>query len=152
MHGALNYRVMAIFCPEYKKWLRNMKLQCLKLFIMTKTKNEFLEDFPEVSLVGSLKKCRKTQQQQYKDLRKFYRPVCFSRNWKLRHIKLLYYRLYFMVVKLCLSPLERSIDWGCSRIKCLGRYLVLRKTKLQENGESYVMLSYSYMHCIVFFV
>ena len=36
MYGALNYRVMAIFCPEYKKLLRNMKLQCLKLFIMTK--------------------------------------------------------------------------------------------------------------------
>ena len=31
-----------------------MKLQCLKLFIMTK-KNEFLEDFREISLVGSLK-------------------------------------------------------------------------------------------------
>ena len=56
MHGALNYRVMAIFCTVYKKWLRNMKLQCLKLFIMTKTKkNEFLEDFRELSLVGSLK-------------------------------------------------------------------------------------------------
>ena len=55
MHGALNYRVIAIFCPEYKKLLRNMKLQCLKLFIMTKTKrNEFLEDFREISLVGSL--------------------------------------------------------------------------------------------------
>ena len=31
-------------------------------------------------------------------LRKCYRPVCFPRNWKLRHIKLLYYRLYCMVV------------------------------------------------------
>ena len=27
-------------------------------------------------------------------LRKFYRPVCFPRNWKLIHIKLLYYQLY----------------------------------------------------------
>ena len=43
-------------------------------------------------------------------LRKFYRPVCFPRNWKLRHIKLLYYPLYWMVVKLGLSPWERSID------------------------------------------
>ena len=35
-----------------------MKLQCLKLFIMTKTKqkkNEFLKDFREISVVGSLK-------------------------------------------------------------------------------------------------
>ena len=40
MHGALNYRVMAIFCPEYKTLLRNMKLQCLKLFIMTKTEKK----------------------------------------------------------------------------------------------------------------
>ena len=31
--------------------------------------------------------------------------------------------------------------------KYLGRYLGLRKTLLQENGESYVMLSY--MHCIL---
>ena len=31
--------------------------------------------------------------------------------------------------------------------KYLGRYLGLRKTKLQENGESYIMLSY--MHCIL---
>ena len=32
-----------------------MKLQSLKLFIMTKTKkNEFLEDFREITLVGSL--------------------------------------------------------------------------------------------------
>ena len=31
-----------------------MKLQCVKLFIMTK-KNEFLEDFREIPLVGSLK-------------------------------------------------------------------------------------------------
>ena len=29
----------------------------------------------------------------------------------------------------------------------LGRYLGLRKMKLQENGESYIMLSY--MHCIL---
>ena len=42
MHGTINYRVMAIFCPEYKKLLRNMKLQCLKLFIMTKKKRIFL--------------------------------------------------------------------------------------------------------------
>ena len=54
MHGALNHRVMAIFCPEYKKLLRNMKLQCLKLFIMTKKKKKNLEDFREISLVGSL--------------------------------------------------------------------------------------------------
>ena len=33
-----------------------MKLQCLKLFIMIKTKkNQFLEDFREISFVGSLK-------------------------------------------------------------------------------------------------
>ena len=55
MHGALNYRVMAIFCPDYKKLLKNMKLQCLELFIMTKKK--FLEDFREISLVGSLNLC-----------------------------------------------------------------------------------------------
>ena len=36
---------------------------------------------------------------------------------------------------------------GASRIMYLGRYLGLRKTKLQENGESYIMLSY--MHCIL---
>ena len=40
-----------------------------------------------------------------------------------------------------------SIDYGCSRIKYLGRYLGLRKTKLQENGESYIMMSH--MHCIL---
>ena len=33
-----------------------MELQCLKLFIMTKTKkNKLLEDFREISLVGSRK-------------------------------------------------------------------------------------------------
>ena len=37
-----------------------MKLQYLKLFIMTKIKkNEFLEDFREISLVGSLKRPNK---------------------------------------------------------------------------------------------
>ena len=41
-------------------------------------------------------------------LRKFYRPVWSPRNWKLRHIKLLYYRLYRMVVKIGLSRCERS--------------------------------------------
>ena len=43
-------------------------------------------------------------------LRKFYRPTRFPRNWKLRHIEQLYYRLYCMVVKLGPSPWERSID------------------------------------------
>ena len=34
-----------------------------------------------------------------------------------------------------------------NKVAYLGRYLGLRKTKLQENGESYIMLSY--MHCIL---
>ena len=57
MYGALIDHVMAILCPECGKWLRNMKLESLKLFIMTKTKKKthFFEDFLEISLVGSLK-------------------------------------------------------------------------------------------------
>ena len=43
-------------------------------------------------------------------LGKFYLPVCFPRNWKVRQIKLLCYRLYCMFVKLWLSPWEKSID------------------------------------------
>ena len=41
-------------------------------------------------------------------LRKFYHPVSFPTNWKLRHIirKTINYRLYCMVVKLGLSPWE----------------------------------------------
>ena len=34
-----------------------------------------------------------------------------------------------------------------NKVPYLGRYLRLRKTKLQANGESYTMLSY--MHCII---
>ena len=40
----------------------------------------------------------------YYSLEKTYRPVCFPGNLKLKHIKLLYYRLFCMVVKLGLSP------------------------------------------------
>ena len=36
----------------------------------------------------------------------------------------------------------------CWRIKYLGRYLGLREIKLQENGENYIILSYT--HCILF--
>ena len=42
-----------------------------------------------------------------------------------------------MVVKLVLSPRERSIGLGGFENK------VLRDTKLLESGESYIMLSYS---------
>ena len=39
MRGALNYRVMAIFCPEYKKMIKEYETTVSKiLFIMTKTK------------------------------------------------------------------------------------------------------------------
>ena len=34
-----------------------------------------------------------------------------------------------------------------NKVPYLGRYLGLREMKLQENGESYIMLSY--MHCIL---
>ena len=80
-------------------------------------------------------------------LRKFYRPACFPRSWKLIHVKLLYYRLYCMAVKLGLSLWERSTGYGCSRIKYLGRYLRLRKTKLQakwrklHNAELHALYS-----------
>ena len=43
--------------------------------------------------------------------------------------------------------LKQEQRLGCSRTNYLGRYLGLRKTKLQENGESYIMLNY--MHCIL---
>ena len=58
------------------------------------------------------------------------------------HIKPQYYRSYCIVMKFSLSPWEGSTGKGCSRIKYLGRYLGLREVKLQENGESYIMLSY----------
>ena len=34
-----------------------------------------------------------------------------------------------------------------NKVRYLGKYLGLREIKLQENGESYMMLSY--MHCIL---
>ena len=46
----------------------------------------------------------------------------------------------------CFSPYLEAVSPTCNlpRMKCQ-RYLGLRETKLQESGESYVMLSY--MHC-----
>ena len=51
-----------------------------------------------------------------------------------------------MVVKLGLT-LREEHRFRLSRINYLRRYLGLRVMKLQENGESYIMLSY--MHCIL---
>ena len=45
-HGALNDHVIGNLCPEYGKWLRNLKLESPKLFIITKTKNCIFEGFP----------------------------------------------------------------------------------------------------------
>ena len=47
MHDALNDHVMANLCPEYIKWLRNIKLESLKLLIrpITKTKNCIFAEF-----------------------------------------------------------------------------------------------------------
>ena len=52
-----------------------------------------------------------------------------------------------MVVKFGLSPREKRIGWGCLIIKYSGRYLKLKQTKLQDNGESYIMPSY--MCCVL---
>ena len=82
-------------------------------------------------------------------LRKFLSSRLLSKKLKFNTYKtsLLYYRLYFMVVKLGLSRWERSTGYGSSRIKYLGIYLGLREKKLQENWERYIMLSYIY--CIL---
>ena len=42
-------------------------------------------------------------------------------NWKLMHIKQLYYQLYCKVVKFGLSLWERNKRFRCLRIKCLER-------------------------------
>ena len=56
-----------------------MKLQCLKLFIMTKQKkNEFLEDFREISLVGSLKSTKNIKLKKFKDYWFNYRNALFN--------------------------------------------------------------------------
>ena len=57
MHGALNYRVMTIFCPEFKKMIKECETTVSKITIYydkKKKKNEFSEDFSEISLVGFL--------------------------------------------------------------------------------------------------
>ena len=82
-------------------------------------------------------------------LKKLYRPVCFPRNRKLKHkiiIGLLPVVLYVCETWSLTLREEHRLRVFENKVY-LGRYLELRKTKLQENGESYTILSY--MHCIL---
>ena len=40
MHGALNYRLMAIFCPEYKKMIKEYETSMSKIIYYDKTKQK----------------------------------------------------------------------------------------------------------------
>ena len=80
-------------------------------------------------------------------LRKFYRPVCFPRNWKARHIKLFILPVVLYDCETWSLTSREEYRLRVFENKYLGRYLRLRKTKLQENGENYTMLSY--MHYIL---
>ena len=80
----------------------------------------------------------------YYSLEKILSSRLFSNKLKVKTYKTIILPVYCMVVKLGPSPWERSIDYWCSRTKFLGRYLGLRKTKLQDNGESYIIMSYKH--------
>ena len=86
----------------------------------------------------------------YYSLEKILSSFLLSKKLKTntqKTITLLVVGAYCMVVKLGLSRSERNVGSGCSRINYLGRYLGLSEMKLQENGESYIMMSN--MHCII---
>ena len=57
MHGALNYRVMAILCLENnKKTIKEYETREYKIIYCNKNKKlHFLEDLLEISPVGTLK-------------------------------------------------------------------------------------------------
>ena len=57
----------------------------------------------------------------------------------------MYYRLYCMVVNLGLTAGERGAEVRMFENKVLTKIFGLRVAKFQENGVSYIMLSY--MHC-----
>ena len=64
-----------------------------------------------------------------------FQNVPFALGFEVKHSK-----IFCIIFRACIIIL--SIGF-----KYLGRYLGLREIKLQENGESYVMLSYT--HCIL---
>ena len=83
----------------------------------------------------------------YYSVEKMLSSLLLPKKLKLVYIKQIYYLLYCMVVKLGLSPWERSTGLESSRIQCLEIYFRLWETKLPETGETYIMMSY--MNCII---
>ena len=92
-------------------------------------------------------KLRINKENAYYSLEKNLSSRLLSKKLEFNAYKELYYQVYCKVVKFGPSPWERSRILECSTIKCLERYLGMREVKLQESGESYIMLSY--MHCIL---
>ena len=73
-------------------------------------------------------------------------PSDFQKNLKLRHKTIILPVILYGCETWSLTMREEH-RLRVFENKVPRRYLGLRETKLQENGESYIMLSY--MHCIL---
>ena len=81
-------------------------------------------------------------------LTKLYRPFCFPRNWKLIHIKLLYYRLYVLHgCKTWCLMLREEHRLRVFENKVLRKIFGTKRNEITGNGESYIIMSYT--HCIL---